>query len=236
MISALRTRRATFWYLAADRIVAAVLSRSEREPVLEACAASYSPPVAGASFAAGVVEVAWVLGCEKHVHVAALASEFCRIEAAPAQQETRRRRRRGRAPVADPDMLAAAPDGAASLAVSLAASAGDDSASLAQKAERRGAVSGGPGVRVWADEGAVAQAASLFRRARMRLLALDCEPCALASLADALGTSDAAGARRQHLSAVVVLPESETAAEALGDDLAVPVGLAVAWFGGGRAV
>ena len=48
MISALRTRRATFWYLAPDRIVAAVLSRSEREPVLEACAASYSPPVPGA--------------------------------------------------------------------------------------------------------------------------------------------------------------------------------------------
>lgn len=232
MISALRTRRATFWYLAADRIVAAVLSRSEREPVLEACAASYSPPVSGASFAAGVVEVAWALGCEKHVHVAALASAFCRVEASPAETETRRRGRRGRVPAAIPDELAATSDGVSSLAVTLGA--GEET--TAQRPERRGAVSGGPGVRVWADEGAVAQAASLFRRAGLRLLALDCEPCALASLADALGTNDADGARRQHLSAVAVLPESEKSAEALGDDLAVPVGLAVAWFGGGRAV
>ena len=81
----------------------------------------------------------------------------------------------------------------------------------------------------------VAQATALFRRARLQLIALDCEPCALASLSDALGTGDADGARRQHLSAVSVLPESESAAEALGEDLAVPVGLAVAWFGAGRA-
>jgi hypothetical protein len=91
-------------------------------------------------------------------------------------------------------------------------------------------------MRVWADENVVREASSLFRRARLHLLALDCEPCALASLAAALGSGNADGARRQHLSAVAVLPESETAAEALGGDLAVPVGLAVAWFGGGRAL
>jgi hypothetical protein len=232
MISTLRTRRATFWYLAPDRIVAAVLSRSEREPVLEACAASYSSPVAGAVFAAGVVEVAWVLGCERYVHVAALATGFCRVEAAPA--ETARPRRRSRRYAAPPLDIMEPP---ASLAVTgVRESPAADAAVSGETAQRRGAVSGGAGIRVWADEGAVAQAASLFRRAQLRLIALDCEPCALASLADALGTGDAGGARRQHLAAVSVLPESEAAAEALGEDLAVPVGLAVAWFGGGRAI
>ncbi len=239
MISALRTRRAAFWYLAPDRIVAAVLSRSEREPVLEACAASYSPPVDGAVFAAGVVEVAWVLGCERFVHVAALASGFCRVEAAPPEVgiSRRRSRRRSMAGAAAHD-AAAIPDSLAAAVVREAAAAQEVpvGGSSRDKPQRRGAVTGGSGVRVWADEGAVAQAASLFRRAQLRLIALDCEPCALASLADALGTSDAEGARRQHLAAVSVLPESESAADALGEDLAVPVGLAVAWFGAGRAI
>jgi hypothetical protein len=236
MISTLRTRRAAFWYLAPDRIVAAVLSRSEREPVLEACAASYSPPVAGAVFASGVVEVAWVLGCERYVHVAALAAGFCRMEAAPPDPERRRRRAR-RAAGSDARHAAGLPDALAMQAVRESpASIAEGAHPAADRCERRGAVSGGAGVRVWADEGAVAQAAGLFRRAQLRLLALDCEPCALASLADALGSGDVEGARRQHLSAVSVLPESETAAEALGEDLAVPVGLAVAWFGGGRAI
>jgi hypothetical protein len=211
MLSSLRTRRAAFWYLGPDRIVAAIVSRTQREPVLEACAASYSPPVPGGSFAPGVIEVAWVLGCERLIHVAALAATFCRVEAQEAESvEAPRRRRRQRAP--------------------------EDAVEVEGVSRRRGAVSGVDGVGVWADEGAVAEAAALFRRARLHLLALDCEPCALASLADALGTSDPDGARRQHLSAVSILPESESAAEALGDDLAVPVGLAVAWFGGGRAV
>jgi hypothetical protein len=238
MISALRTRRAAFWYLAPDRIVAAVLSRSEREPVLEACAASYSPPVAGAVFAAGVVEVAWVLGCERYVHVAALATGFCRVEAAPPEAVHPRRRSRSRARHGALQAEVPSAEALAAAAVRDVAPSRDSSPASPADArrERRGAVTGGAGVRVWADEGAVAQAASLFRRAQLRLIALDCEPCALASLADALGTGDAEGARRQHLAAVSVLPESETAAEALGDDLAVPVGLAVAWFGGGRAV
>lgn len=217
MLSALRTRRAAFWYLGPDRIVAAVVSRTEREPVLEACAASYSSPVPGGSFAPGVIEVAWVLGCERLVHVAALASSFCRVEAREVDDTgasgARRSRRRRRQPEAEIEPIV------------------DEGRTL-----RRGAVSGADGFRVWADEGAVREAAALFRRARLHLLALDCEPCALTSLADALGTGDADGARRQHLSAVAVLPESESAAEALGDDLAVPVGLAVAWFGGGRAI
>lgn len=237
MISALRTRRAAFWYLSHDRIVAAVLSRSEREPVLEACAASYSPPVTGAVFAAGVVEVAWVLGCERYVHVAALASGFCRVEASPPEAPRSRRRSRRRAMHATPSPGdAPLPESLAITVVREAAASPEAPEEERKRSERRGAVSGGHGVRVWADEGAVAQAASLFRRAQLRLIALDCEPCALASLADALGTSDADGARRQPLAAVSVLPDSESAAEALGEDLAVPVGLAVAWFGGGRAV
>ena len=214
MLSALRTRRAAFWYLGPDRIVAAVVSRTEREPVLEACAASYSAPVAGGSFAPGVIEVAWVLGCERLVHVAALAATFCRIEAEPVAKSPGHRS----------GVPAAVDEPVAEAAVAHGAN------------ERRGAVSGAEGLGVWADERAVAEATALFRRARLHLLALDCEPCALSSLADALGTSDANGARRHHLSAVAVLAESESAAEALGDDLAVPVGLAVAWFGAGRAI
>lgn len=227
MLASLRARRACFWYLATDRIVAAVISRAEREPVLEACAASYSSPVAGAGpaplpgpgtglavtgpagaatlrasktagsrFAPGVVEVAWVLGCEKLVHVAALASSFCRM---------------------------------------VDADDGDEAALDEELPGRVGAVAGAGNLRVWAEEAAVAQAASLFRRAQLRLLALDCEPCALASLAAALGVAEVEHARRQHLSAVALLPEASQAAEALGRDLAVPVGLAVSWFGAGRA-
>lgn len=196
MLAALRSRRAAFWYLAPDRIVAAVVARGSREPVLEACAASYAPSVAGASFAPGVLEVSWVLRCERLVHVAALASSFCRLE----QLED-----------GDP--------GAWGTAVS-------------QEPARRQAVADDVrDYQVWGSEAACAEASELFRRSRLHLLALDCEPCALMSLADALGTADPDDARRQHLSAVAVLPESEGAAEALGEDLAVPVGLAVSWLG-----
>jgi hypothetical protein len=231
MIASLRARRAAFWYLATDRIVAAVVSRGEREPLLEACAASYASPVAGSSFAPGVVEVSWVLGCQDLANVAALAGAFCRVEAAEAGAEAVRRR--DPAPggnVAERDSGAASRQRAGeTLQRRAGAVAGETSR------ERAGAVTGADGVRVWADEAAVAEAAGLFRRSRLRLVALDCEPCALASLAEVLGASDAAAARRQHLSAVSVLAEAETAAEALGDDLAVPVGLAVAWFGVGHA-
>lgn len=210
MLSRLRTRRAIFWYLAPDRIVAAVVARSEREPVLEACAASYSPPLAGSCFAPGVLEVAWVLGANRHRHVAALAATFCCMEEVDdeAAEATLRRRGEGRAAEAE---------GHAGFG-------------------RCGAVSGAASVRVRADEHAVVEAASLFRRARLNLAALDCEPCAMASLAEALGIADADAARRQHLSAVVVSADAEGAAEALGDDLAIPVGLAIAWFGSGRAL
>lgn len=210
MVTSLRARRAAFWYLGPDRIVAAVVSRSEREPVLESCAASYAAPIAGSCFAPGVIEVSWVLGCERYPHIAALASTFCRIDRGDAQG-------------------ARGPSHAPATEVR-------DSSDDENGGERLAALSGAAdGVRVWAHEGAIAQAVSLFRRARLALVALDCEPCALTSLSDALGTGDTLGARRQHLSAVAVVPESESAAEALGEDLAVPVGLAVAWFGAARA-
>lgn len=239
MLSTLRSRRAAFWYLAPDRIVAAVVSRSDREPVLEACAASYSPPLAGACFAPGVVEVSWVLGCERMAHVAALAGPFCRVEECEDEGPRRRSpllramRGRGRGP--------AVPAAAGAVLPSAGAQAGSLLPSPAVGAparpERRGIVRDADRrLRVFAEEQAVEQAAALFRRARLSLIALDCEPCALASLSDALGTADADGARRQHLSAVAVAPETENVAEALGEDLAVPIGLAVAWFGVGRAV
>jgi hypothetical protein len=205
MLSPLRARRAVFWHLASDRIVAAVLSRSEREPVLERCAASYSPPVsaaaAAACFAPGVVEVAWVLDGERLPQVAALSSSFCRV-----------------ARVDDEDDVDA-----------------PETSSRSAVREVVEIVRGADDLEVRADEAAVAQAAALFRRARLRLVALDVEFCALSALAEVLGVADREAARRQHLSAVAVLPECEAAAEALGQDLAVPVGLAISWFGATRA-
>jgi hypothetical protein len=205
MILPFRARRAVFWCLGTERIVAAALSRGEREPLLEGCAASYAAPLPGACFAAGVLEVSWTLEAHGEVHVAALAAPYCRVEEGGPQiggSSAWRRRR----------------------------DAGEETAA----GERVGVVRGARGLRACADETAVAQAAALFRQGRLRLVALDCEQCALASLADALGSSDADAARRQALSAVAVMPEAETAAAALGDDLAVPVGLALAWFAGGR--
>lgn len=206
MLVSLRARRAVFWCLGPDRIVAAVLSRGEREPLLEACAGSYAARLPGACFAPGVLEVAMVLECRREAHVAALAAGYCRLEQ-PGEAPTSRRRGPWRRFRAARDADAAG--------------------------ERVGVVSGADGVRVRADEKAVAEAAALFRDARLRLVALDGEPCALASLADVLGAADPLAARRQALSAVAVTPEAEAAAEALGDDLAVPLGLALAWFGGG---
>lgn len=212
MLSSLRIRRLVFWHLAPDRIVAAVVSRTDGEPLLEACAASYAPPVAGACFAPGVIEVSWVLGCRGEGHVAALGEAFCRLEEAAVAAPSRpgRGRRAGEAARRAAD--AAAGDGFVVSAVR-----GDESRVVV--AERR----------------AVEEAASLFRRARLSLLALDCEGLALAGLADTLGAPDADTARRQHLAAVAVAPDAERTVEALGDDLAVPVALAVGWFGAGRA-
>ncbi|HYC54315.1 MAG TPA: hypothetical protein VEL28_05180 [Candidatus Binatia bacterium] len=203
MISALKPRRATFWYLAPDRLVAAVLLRTSEEPLLEACAASYAHGGAECLFAPGVVELSWVLGAERIGHVAALAASLCAVRAQ------------------DDDAVLDA----------------DDAAAVR--------VSGASELRVHARAQAVTQAHALFRRARLRLLGLDCEPCALSTLAEVLGTGDELsphgadlgnGRRHQPLSAVSIRPDAEKAAHALGEDLAVPVGLALAWFGTPRAL
>ena len=206
MSASLRSSRATFWHLGPDRLVAAVVCRSEAddEPVLEACAASYAAPTGRALFAPGIVEVAWALGAGRLAHIAALGGGFCRVESFEPEPPRRGRRR---APVPDP--------GAAT-----------DTIAVIRDFE---------GLRVRAERHVVQQAASLFRRARLHLLALDCEPCAIATLSEVLGIAEGSGAKCQPLAAVSVRPEAERAAEALGADLAVPVGLAVAWFGGRRA-
>lgn len=205
MIVSFRARRAVFWFLGSDRVVAAALSRGEREPLLEACAGSYAAALPGACFAPGLLDVALALEARREAHVAALGATFCRVEqaeAAPPRRGPWRRFRSAQQDVSD--------------------------------GQRVGVVSGADGLRVWADEAAVEQASTLYRSCRLRLVALDCEPCALASLSDVLGTAQTDAARRQALSAVAVLPDAEAAAEALGEDLAVPIGLALAWFHGGR--
>jgi hypothetical protein len=75
-----------------------------------------------------------------------------------------------------------------------------------------------------------------FRRARLELVRLDCEGCARLALASFLGTTVAPSADGRlrdpdPLSAVSIVPECESAAAELGGRLAVPVGLALAWFG-----
>lgn len=101
---------------------------------------------------------------------------------------------------------------------------------------RRAAVADGEGVALRAEERAVARAASLFRRAGLRLVALDSELCALATLVETLGVSDPGQGRRRPLAAVAVRREAEAAAAAIGEDLAVPVGLALGWLGHARAL
>ncbi|HYB98475.1 MAG TPA: hypothetical protein VEC57_05005 [Candidatus Limnocylindrales bacterium] len=193
-----------------------MLARTSEEPLLEACAASYAHGNGQCLFAPGVVELSWVLGAERIPHVAALSASLCslREDDAPAEAETASVR-----------------------------------------------VSGDGELRVHARAQAVHQAQALFRRARLHLMALDCEPCALRTLADVLGTGDdrndggrrvlagaaataapaitgvaAAARRHQPLAAVSIRPDAEKAAHALGEDLAVPVGLALAWFGADRAL
>jgi len=259
MFASRRAGRATFWYLAADRLVAAVIARTSDEPLLEACAASYAQRGPACLFAPGIVELAWLLGAEQFGHVAALAAPFCTIDAPGnngAGSGTNLTPSCGEPIVAD-------------------GFGGAGAAANAPNAQERVATirgihrgSGNPasarytGLRVRAQLQAVSRAQGLFRRARLRLLALDCEACALVTLADTLGTSSpalwpdaivsslgatagataalgaqatAAAVSPQPLAAVSVSPEAERAAHALGDDLAVPVGLALAWFGAPRA-
>lgn len=258
MFASLRAGRATFWYLAADRLVAAVIARTADEPLLEACAASYAHGGPSSLFAPGVVELAWLLGADRFGHVAALAAPFCSIDQVA---ETRSRRGTGAASQLAEAMVADGTDGFGALGGAVAA-AGAAPTAGERVARIRGASvsSSGSGLRVRAQLRAVSQAQGLFRRARLRLLALDCEACALVTLADTLGTSapglvpvsaslspgspaqssslqsyPAQSCSLQPLAAVSVSPDAERAAHALGDDLAVPVGLALAWFGARRA-
>lgn len=259
MFASRRAGRATFWYLAADRLVAAVISRTPDEPLLEACAASYAQRGPSSLFAPGIVELAWLLRAERFAHIAALAAPFCAID--PVDAGGARRGSDVAAGNAEPAMVA---DGFGGAEVASARKPGADE----RVAKIRGVQPASPGagysgLQVRAQLRAVSQAQALFRRARLRLLALDCEACALVTLADTLGTaspplwpeafsSTASGVQAtaahataahatasqpspQPLAAVSVSPEAERAAHALGDDLAVPVGLALAWFGAPRA-
>ncbi len=245
MFASLRAGRATFWYLAADRLVAAVIVRTADEPLLEACAASYAHGGPPSLFAPGIVELAWLLGADRFGHVAALAAPFCTIDRAG---ETRVRRGSAAASPVGETMVA---DGGAVVADGAEPTAAERVANIKVAAGD----SANSGLRVRAQLRAVSQAQGLFRRAGLRLLALDCEACALVTLADTLGASSpslvpspgssahsslrqspgAQLASPQPLAAVSVSPEAERAAHALGDDLAVPVGLALAWFGARRA-
>ncbi len=75
----------------------------------------------------------------------------------------------------------------------------------------------------------------LFRAARLDLAVVDTQDCALLTLADVLGVAAEHAADLDPLTAVSVSAECEHAAAAAGKRLCVPIGLALAWLGGGAA-
>ena len=185
--------------------------------------ASFAPPLGGSRFAPGLLELAQCLDALAYPHVAALAAGLCRVESVAED-----------AAGGDASLVRGAADAAAPAwmrAVGAPAPPVPVAAFPRQVAAR---VAGGEGLTARADEEAVFGAANLFRNARLRLAALDCEPCALVSLAEALGAADEATSRRQALASVGVAADCERAAGALAADLAVPIGLAHAWLRGGR--
>jgi hypothetical protein len=190
--------------LAARRLAVAVLEPTRDEPLLVACATLVLDETPGASdFAPGLLETASAADTLALPHVAALDDAWCRVEASTEDAATGL-------------LLAGATD-----------------STLVE-------VQGRPELRVIASPTATARAAERFHAARLRLIALDCAGCALLSLASSLGRASATEAAAvieeaktlDPLTAVSVAPECEAAAARAAEALAVPIGLALAHFGG----
>ncbi len=86
----------------------------------------------------------------------------------------------------------------------------------------------GMDARAFADLEAVERIEQLFAAAALNLAAVDCEDCALMTLAEALGLSCAAAASTDPLAAVSVSSSCEALAVEYGTRLCIPIGLALA--------
>jgi hypothetical protein len=107
---------------------------------------------------------------------------------------------------------------------------GTGSTGLARESLSLVSVEGDPELQVYADPTAVAALCRLFEAARLRLVSVDCAPCARLTLDRYLGPVGG-GSAHDPLTAVSVSPESELTAAAIATELAVPVGLAVGYWG-----
>ncbi len=210
-----RARRGpvAFWSVSPDRLTVAVLGPTGDEPLLVACTSavtSADPPAR--TLAPGLQEAASAVSAVRMPHVVALGASVV-------------------------EWLESLDEGTTGTASALAAPVGE--------AVLVAPVVGAEDVSVRVARTAVADVRLAFALARLRLLAVDCEQCALANLATALGHGTGAApaaterleadASLQPLAAVSVATEAEETALALGDRLAVPVGLALGLFGVGRS-
>ncbi len=93
------------------------------------------------------------------------------------------------------------------------------------------AVLGDSSLEAVADPEAVLALRGLFAMARLRLVAVDCAPCALLNLERYLGASGTNAAAPDPLTAISVSPECEAVATTITRELAVPVGLALGHCG-----
>jgi hypothetical protein len=179
----------------------AVLEPGAEEPLLLRCASTavLAEPVA-AAFAPGLLDTSQAVACDELRHVAALDATLARL-------------------IDSADGAGLAED-----AVATAAAAGGDDGGLVLRPVSGAGWTAEPMVAAerWAVEATVAA----FERAGLVLESLDAAACAEATVADLLGLP--LSSPLDPLAAVSVAPECEQAALALGVDLVVPVGLALA--------
>jgi len=220
-------RSAAFWRLSAATLDVAVLARGVGEPLITACAGVEARWTAGGGGpAVGLSELAAAVDAGRLRHVAALGDEYCALaDSARAEEAESGEHRFG-------------------------ASIRDTGAPGAQRVSAP--VAGVEPYVCTADAQVVGSVCRRFEAAGLRLERLDCAPCARFALAAFLGAPlavgqaglagagatvapDWQGARQagqaDPLAAVSVAPECEASAAELGARLAVPVGLALAWFG-----
>jgi hypothetical protein len=107
---------------------------------------------------------------------------------------------------------------------------GPGTTDLVDESLRSVAVEGDPGLQVYADPTAVTALCRLFEAARLRLVSVDCAPCARLTLDRYLGPGSG-GSVHDPLTAASVSPECELTAAAMAAELTVPVGLAVGYWG-----
>jgi len=209
-----RMRKAAFWHFGVGRLVVAVLERGAAEPLLVACACAVGE--GPGRFAPGMLECCLAVRAVDLPHIAYVGIEASRM--------TR-------------------PDGRTDRGVSAGAGTegGKPAAGDGPRGPDRGMyglagveicvpVEGVDGLMVECEGAAAYEILDLFEEAGLGLAAVDCADCALVSLAEYLAP---AGETQvvDPLAAVSVAADCESAAVALGEALAVPIGGALVRLG-----